>query len=256
MTIHDEVKKFWEENAETWFKLSESGVDIWRDLVNTPAFIKMLPDINGKSGIDVGCGDGHNTRLIAQLCGSLDAIDICSKFIALNKQMPNPINTKIRYHNINASNLPFKDETFDFAVATMSLMDTAELDKVLKEIYRVLVSGAFFQFSITHPCFNEFKGEWLKKDNHLLGFLLKDYFTPVEGEVHEWQHAKSPPGLNNFKVPRFLKPLSVWINTLINSGFIIDHLEEPYATKEVVRKFPELLSTRIVANSLIIRVKK
>jgi hypothetical protein len=24
-----------------------------------------LPDISGRSGLDIGCGDGHNTRLLA-----------------------------------------------------------------------------------------------------------------------------------------------------------------------------------------------
>jgi 2-polyprenyl-3-methyl-5-hydroxy-6-metoxy-1,4-benzoquinol methylase len=26
----------------------------------------MLPDVNGLSGLDVGCGEGHNTRRLAE----------------------------------------------------------------------------------------------------------------------------------------------------------------------------------------------
>ena len=39
----------------------------YRDYLNTPAFFKMLPDVAGLIGLDVGYGEGHNTRLLAEL---------------------------------------------------------------------------------------------------------------------------------------------------------------------------------------------
>jgi trans-aconitate methyltransferase len=41
------------------------GHDIYRDHLNTPAFFAMLPDVEGLAGLDIGCGEGHNTRLLA-----------------------------------------------------------------------------------------------------------------------------------------------------------------------------------------------
>ena len=54
----------WEHNAAAWVELSRAGYDVYRDLVNTPAFLAMLPDVAGLVGIDLGCGEGHNTRLV------------------------------------------------------------------------------------------------------------------------------------------------------------------------------------------------
>jgi PAS domain S-box-containing protein len=254
MTVHDDVKNYWNANAENWFYLSENGIDIWRDHVNTPAFIDMLPDIKGQTGLDVGCGDGHNARIVANHCKSLDAIDICENFLKLNENFPNPPN--IRYHNINAVNLPFPNEHFDFCLATMSLMDMADVDKVLEEIYRVLSPTGFFQFSIIHPCFNEFKGTWVKTDEKIEGLLVKDYFTHTEGEIHKWQHPKSSPETPPFRVPRFLRPISHWINMLLGAGFMLEEMREPYASDAAIKAYPELISTRMVAHGLIIRVKK
>ncbi len=58
---HEEVGCYWDENAEVWTELVRSGYDHYRDGLNTPAFLEMLPDVNGLSGLDVGCGEGHNT---------------------------------------------------------------------------------------------------------------------------------------------------------------------------------------------------
>lgn len=252
---HKKVAKLWDENAHVWVEASKNGFDIWRDYVNTPAFLNLLPDIKNMSGLDVGCGDAYNSRLIAQRCHFLTAIDISEKFINQNKVADNPAN--ISFHQINVEDLPFPNEYFDFATAVMSFMDTADLEKVLSEIHRILTPEGFLQFSIIHPCFNEHKGKWHTNENgEKIAFLVKDYFEETQGEIHEWQHLKSPAEMKAFRVPRFWKPLNKWINMLIQAGFFIEAICEPYADDAAIEKFPELETTRIVAHSLIIRAKK
>ncbi|HEY5119633.1 MAG TPA: hypothetical protein VII90_09265, partial [Anaerolineales bacterium] len=62
---HTDVKRYWEGNADAWTKLSRRGYDVYRDHLNTPAFFTMLPDVKGLSGLDIGCGEGNNTRLLS-----------------------------------------------------------------------------------------------------------------------------------------------------------------------------------------------
>ena len=40
----------WEANAETWTQHARAGFDIYRDRVNTPAFLQILPPIAGWPG--------------------------------------------------------------------------------------------------------------------------------------------------------------------------------------------------------------
>ena len=56
---------------------------MYRDHVNTPAFLQTLPDIAGKTGLGVGCGEGHNTRLLAQRGARMFAVDIAPTFVRL-----------------------------------------------------------------------------------------------------------------------------------------------------------------------------
>src|SRR5262245_13648845 len=79
---HIEVGRYWNQNAEAWTRLSRAGYDVYRDHLNTPAFFDMLPDVHGRAGLDIGCGEGHNTRLLAQRGARVTAIDISEVFIS------------------------------------------------------------------------------------------------------------------------------------------------------------------------------
>ena len=53
-----EAAAHWEANAEAWTAHARAGYDRYRDLVNTPGFLALLPDIAGLHGLDIGCGEG------------------------------------------------------------------------------------------------------------------------------------------------------------------------------------------------------
>ena len=146
-----EVGRYWEENAKNWTKLARMGYDKCRDLINSPAFFKMLPDISGLKGLDIGCGEGYNTRIAAKKGAKMYAIDISKVFINCAKEKETTETLGINYQVANAIELPFLDKEFDFAIATMSMMDIANLEKALNEAFRVIKPGGFFQFSIIHP---------------------------------------------------------------------------------------------------------
>jgi ubiquinone/menaquinone biosynthesis C-methylase UbiE len=255
---HREVGKYWNDNAEAWTQLARAGYDVYRDYLNTPAFLAMLPDVQGLSGIDIGCGEGHNTRLIAKQGAALVGIDIAETFIrhAVEAEQKEPLG--IEYRVASAVEIPFPDQHFDFATAVMSLMDVPETDRALSEAFRVIKPGGFLQFSITHPCFDTPHRRNLRNEKGLTYAIeVGDYFRNLTGDVTEWLFGAAPKELKQtlpqFKTPRFTRTVSQWLNLLVETGFVIERVEEPRPSDETVRKCPDVQDAQVVAYFLHVR---
>ena len=136
-----EVVRYWEANAETWTRHARAGYDIYRDGLNTPAFLDMLPPVRGLCGLDIGCGEGSNTRKLALLGARMHAIDVAPTFIrhARDAERAEPLG--VGYLMADATDLPFPTGSFDFATAFMSIMDMADQGRALCEAARVLRPG-------------------------------------------------------------------------------------------------------------------
>lgn len=256
-----EVGQYWNKNAPVWTNLVRSGYDVYRDYLNTPAFFAILPDIQNKKGIDIGCGEGYNTRLLADKGAILEAIDIAPVFIENAKEIEREFPQGINYTVASATRLPFQNEGFDFATSFMCLMDLPEPEKAIQEAYRVLKPGGFFQFSIEHPCF---KPPYLKKLRDTQGKIyaveVGRYFSGNDGEIEQWIFGNTPPLLKlktpQFQVPRFHRTLTFWMNAVIKAGFLIEEINEPSPSDKILKEKPSLQSATVVAYFLHIRCRK
>jgi len=258
---HNEAGRYWNESAESWTNLARAGYDVYRDHLNTPAFFAMLPDVSGLLGLDIGCGEGHNTRLLAQRGARMQAIDISEVFIAHAKDSEREQPLGIDYHLASAVQLPFADNSFDFATALMSLMDVPETKQALAEAYRVLKSGSFLQFSIAHLCFDTPHRRNLRDANRrTYAIEVGDYFKGSAGEIEEWLFKATPAeikqGMRKFTIPRFRRTLSEWLNLLTETGFQIEQVEEPRPTDETVSSHPGLQDAQVVSYFLHFRVRR
>src|SRR5262249_32122175 len=138
--------------------LTRQGWDVSRDYMNTPAFLAMLPEVDGLTGLDLGCGEGHNTRLLRERGATVFAIDIATPFL----RHARAASDSVAYTAASVQQLPFRDGAFDFATAFLSLMDVPQPERALGEAARVLKPGGFLQFSITHPCFDTLRRKQLR----------------------------------------------------------------------------------------------
>jgi ubiquinone/menaquinone biosynthesis C-methylase UbiE len=258
---HEEAGRFWNANANAWTQLARAGYDVYRDYLNTPAFFDMLPDVTGLAGLDVGCGEGHNTRLLAKRGARVTAVDIAEDFIAHARQAEAQEPLGIDYRVASAVALPFADTAFDFLTGFMSFMDVPETDRVLAEAWRVLKPRGFLQFSISHPCFDTPHRRNLRDANGLTYAIeVGDYFRNLQGEVTEWLFGAAPAharqGLRKFTTPRFTRTIGQWLNLLIATGFQLERIEEPRPSDETVRACPDVQDAQVVAYFLHIRVRK
>jgi len=256
-----EVARVWEGNAETWTHCARAGYDVYRDRQNTPWFLQALPEIDGLSGLDIGCGEGANTRALAQRGAQMHAVDIAPTFVKAAQEVEDASPLGIHFQWGDGMALPFDNCTFDFATAFMSLMDMPEPGRALQEASRVLRPGGFLQFSILHPCFVPPYRKVLRDEaGRPYAVEVAEYFENIDGRIETWifssiQEAERE-GLKPFIVPRFHRTLSQWVEMICRAGLMIEQFVEPSIAREAAEAEPVLADTCVAPLALIVRVRK
>jgi SAM-dependent methyltransferase len=101
----------------------------------------LLGDIRGQRVLDLGCGSGENSLLLALKGGRLAAIDISADLLRLARQRL-AVNSAptAEFLVASAHDLPFEDVSFD-AVLGIAILHHLDLSIVAREVARVLKPG-------------------------------------------------------------------------------------------------------------------
>jgi SAM-dependent methyltransferase len=252
-----DTKRIWNANAPAWIEFSRAGFDFYRDLVNTPAFFALLPPLAGLSCLDLGCGEGHNTRLLADRGARVVALDVSELFI---EAAARDDRRRIRYLIGDGAALPFPALSFDVVTAFMSLMDVADPERTLREASRVLRPGGFVQFSIAHPATSTPVRRWVEDDSgERAALAIGDYF--YEGPLTEtWTFGAAPAQLRErhrpFTITYARRTLAGWLNAVLGAGLVIEAIAEPHADEQTAAAHPAVADTRIAPYFLVLRARK
>lgn len=87
-----------------------------------------------RRGLEIGCGDGTQSILLAQICDELISTDIDSSDIPAERLQ------KITFQAADAQSLPFPDGHFDLVFSSNVLEHIDNLEIALEEMQRVLSS--------------------------------------------------------------------------------------------------------------------
>jgi len=136
----------------------------------------------GTKVLDVGCGTGYGSSLLAKKC-KVFAIDINEEAINFARKH---YSNRIKFRVAKTERLPFKNQEFD-AICSFEVIEHIEkVDRMLKEIYRVLKNGGKFVLSTPNRGINSPDGKF-KSPYHVREYipeefleLLKKYFPKVE----------------------------------------------------------------------------
>ena len=136
--------------------------------VEKPMMLSMLPNIEGKRVLLLGCGTAEESEMLSKYNPKkITGIDISEKSIAIAKESyPN-----CDFYVGDMINLPFKENEFDFIFSSLAITHVEDKDKVFKELYRVLDDNGQVLFSVGHPMrFATEKINYNGSNYHVIGF--------------------------------------------------------------------------------------
>lgn len=190
--------------------------------VLTENVLPLVGDIRGQHVLDVACGEGVFSRLLATHGAHIVGIDLSPRLIALASDADVPGSTRITYHVDDAQTLAtFDADSFDGAICMMALMDIPDLEATCRSIRRVVKMGAWLVVAITHPCFDSPHATWEDDvPNPDSGRVIGSYLD--EGL---WRSHFS--GGVRGKVGAWHRTLGTYLNTMIATGWMLEQLVEP-----------------------------
>jgi SAM-dependent methyltransferase len=227
-----EVAAQWDRNADVWADQVRNRWDIFREHWNNPAFLEFAGDLSGKTVLDAGCGEGHNTRIFARRGARMTGVDLSAKMVefAREEELREPLG--IRYELASFGNMPtLAAESFDAVISTMALMDGPDFPSAMREIARLLRPGGTLAYSILHPCFATKGMGWISDaSGRAIKFTVADYFND-EAWIERWKFAYAPNAsqVEEFNTTRFDRTLADYINPTVAAGLRLEEIREPRA---------------------------
>jgi ubiquinone/menaquinone biosynthesis C-methylase UbiE len=136
----------------------------------------------GARVLDVGCGSGWATRLLADYAGTgrVTGIDISDEMVRLARESSQSYK-HVDFQAASAEQLPFPDNEFTHAFSMESLYYYADISKALKEIQRVLRPGGLFVAVVDMYWESDATHQWIDMLNVPVQLLsIEDYRSLFE----------------------------------------------------------------------------
>ena len=232
---------------EGYKKLRENAVNA-NVLFEIPALFSMMPDLRGKTVLDLGCGFGEHCKLFVDLgAEKVVGIDISEKMLEIAQKENN--HPRITYLQMPMENLIQLDEEFDIVVSSLALHYVEDFQEVVENVYRLLKKDGVFIFSQEHPIVTSHSGgsRWTKNENGAkLHVNLSNYGVEGERDV-TWF-------VDGIKI--YHRTFSTIVNTLCAAGFSIEQMIEPLPTAEILKAHPDHADLFHKPDFLLIKAKK
>jgi SAM-dependent methyltransferase len=149
-------------NTEIWDRIAQRARAIDPDVIPSTVVyapggpteddLRLCGDLHGKRVLDLGTGNGLNAIALARQGAHVIAIDRSAGQLARARKLAAAMDTRVEWHECDAADLAFlRADSIDLVLASCVLGEVEDVDRLLRQVHRVLRPGAAFVFSYDHP---------------------------------------------------------------------------------------------------------
>ena len=210
----------------------------FNDCIETPILFSMLPDLHGKTILDIGCGMGQHAKQYSDMgAKSILAIDLSKKMLDYAREHNRADN--IFYQRMAMEDISTIRQRFDLVTSSLAFDYIEDFGGLMRDIYLLMEDDAKLVFSMSHPIVTAWDGTC-------------DRYTRTESG--ERLYANVPnycvEGLrkvnwivNGYEC--YHRMLSSLINDMIAAGFNIEACQESHISDDMRKQYPDLFGGTI-----------
>ena len=181
---------------------------VYNAYYDRPAVLSLLPPVQGKRVLDIGCGPGLYAAWLIEHGAQVVGFDISGEMVERARLRVGEQGTFYQ-HDFSQPLTFAANSSFDIAVAPLMIHHVTERVTALREVARVLTADGCLIVSTTHPF-----ADWKEHGG--------SYFT-TELVQDTWHGPSNKP----FQMTFWRLSLTTLCDEFSQAGFFIDRLLEP-----------------------------
>ncbi len=199
-----------------------------------PALRALVPDLQGKRVLDLGCGFGWFCRWARQAgAAQILGLDVSENMLARARATDPDV--AVTYARADLETLDLPPASVDFAYSSLALHYIADLEGLVAQIRRALAPGGRLVASVEHPIYTAPSAPGWSRDA-----AGRDVW-PVDRYLEEG------PRTTHWLAEGVIKQhrtIATYVGLLLRAGFTLAHLEEWGPTAEQIAEHPEFAIER------------
>lgn len=239
------------DNAAAWDRHSaayQAGAHLPTDVVHygpdipTEAELRLCGDVKGKRVLELGCGGAQCSIAFAKHGAVSIGVDFSAEQLAFAKRLCDREEVKVELHHADLADLAFiRADTIDLVFSAFAFGFVEDLNRVFRQVHRVLKQQAPLVFSLPHPCY-----DLIDDDADLALLIRRSYFdrSPID---YEW---------NDVAFTDYHHTISDIFTGLTRANFRVETILEPEPVVGARRSMHWRETFRYVPRTLIVRARK
>lgn len=215
-------------------------------VLEQPAIRTLLPDLDGRSVLDLGTGMGGFARYARERgARRVVALDVSARMLDEARRLTN--DPDVEYVHAPLESYEPAAGAFDIAVSSLTLHYVQDYASIVARVHQALVPGGWFVFSVEHPVVTASPSGWVSDAaGRRLHWPVDNYGDEGNRSVRWFVDG----------VIKYHRTVATYLNTLIETGYAIRRIAEPAPDAAAIAARPSLEQDRRVPPFLLVAAQR
>jgi SAM-dependent methyltransferase len=152
--VASDITAAWDEFSDEYQKNAQLGTDVAHygpDIANE-AELRLLGDLKGKRVLELGCGAAQCSIAFARAGATAIGVDQSAQQLAHGRRLCEEAEVRVELRQGDMADLAFlRADSIDLVFSAFAFQYVEDLNRVFRQVHRVLKVGAPLVFSLPHP---------------------------------------------------------------------------------------------------------